>query len=939
VVRGCRRCLEDNRERVLEHQAAEPSASGASEQHRFDVFISYSRRDAAFARRLQRALGSYTPPADLAVPQRRLRVFRDESDFQGTEYQAAIEQVLRSSAKLLVVCSPNSRSSRYVGGEIASFAALRGKEHIVSVLIAGVPNNEEPGTDGQKAFHDELVMRLPVPLAADYRGWDDKRDRIERDRFESGWYKLLADIYAGYGVDRSAIEQREKRRQQRTRRLRMALLSGLTLVLASLTVWALISRQEAIAQRNTAQSRFLAAQSMSGAHTFDVAMLLAAAAQRTAPTFEAWEALFVGLQRQPALQRFLRGVDGTVQRIFVGRNGACATAWTESDKTVVWDLSTGRVRLQVAGYAIPDHSCASLVVAPDDGIERRPLDQFHNPLWSVTDGSGRPTAWTVDPADATLAVAHTGGRLLLRDMADGHILRELAASGSTWTYLQFSADGRALAAMDNRGMVHRWNATTLAPLSPAAGCGTSRADVFAISRDLRWCASGGPGRLVVTDLTSIAAQEIDLGTPWILALDFSPDGRTLMAGVQGGELQFWNLETALRDGARARPVAWSEHRSDVTAAAFSQDGGAIVSSARDRSLIVWQTAPRNRLVSEVARTAETSVIAVDTDAARIVIGTPAGDLLVLPIGPEPAPPPVPLTNVGKAVTAVALRKNGEILAGTADGEMVGVHGQSPRRAFAAAEAKPIVRIRLNADESRAAAITENGVVTVWDVATGARIATFAGDSPREGRGAGILPGVDAVFEPGGSRVVSVHGDQQAFLWDWTAGAPRFVPLPFRPIAYFSSAAFASDGRTIALGTGMYEGEVVLIDAANAGEPVTRLPGHQLLDVTGLAFSPDGRLLFSGGFDAAVGVWDVAGRRRIGEMYRADGSITSLAYATSGRAVTAMTERGGVLRWDLDLERWLENACRIANRELSPEERARYMDGAAGPTICAPPGGP
>jgi WD40 repeat protein len=933
---------------VLEHQVVEPSASGAFDQHRFDVFISYSRRDGAFARRLQRALGSYTPPGDLAVPQRRLRVFRDESDFQGTEYEAAIERTLQSSAKLLVVCSPNSRSSPYVGGEIARFAALRGKEHIVSVLLAGVPNNEEPGPDGQKAFHDELVMRLPVPLAADYRGWDDKRDRIERERFESSWYKLLADIYAEYGVDRSGIEQREKRRQRRTRRIWTAFVSGLTLVLASLTVWALISRQEAIAQRNTAQSRFLAAQSMSGAHTFDVAMLLAAAAQRTAPTFEAWEALFVGLQRQPAVQRFLYGVDAPARRIFVGRNGTCATAWTESNKTVVWDLSTGRRRLEISGAAMPDHSCSSLVVASGDGgIELRPLDQFQTRLWSATDAPGAPTAWTIAPNDTTLARAHPGGRLLLRDMADGRIRNELTASGPGWVHLQFSVDGRALAGIDDGGMVHRWDAATLAPLSPAVRCGTPPAEIVAISRDLRWCASGGPGRLVVTDLTDTAAKELDLGTPWILALDFSPDGRTLMAGVQGGDLQFWNIEGALRDTARARPVrlaqsrpvAWSEHRSDVTAAAYSLDGGAIVSSARDGSVIVWQPDPPSRLVSAVARTAETSAVAADADAMRIAIGTTTGDLLVSPIEPEQTRAAVPLTNIGKAVTAVALRRNGEILAGTADGEIVGVNGQSPRRGFSARQPKPIVRIRVNADESRAAAITENGIVTVWDVATGALLATFPGGRPREGRGGGITPGVDAVFEPRGSRVVSVHGDQQAFLWDWNAGQPHFSPLLFQPTSYFTSAAFAADGKTIALGTGIYEGEVVLIDAANPEAPVTRLPGHDLQDVTGLAFSPDGRLLFSSGFDRGVAVWDVAGRRRIGEVYRADGGITTLAYATNGAAVTAVTERGSVLRWDLDFERWLEKACRVANRELSPEETARFMGGAGGQTACPRPEGP
>src|SRR5215203_5241123 len=95
-----------------------PENEHSVESFKFDVFISYSRRDLAFARKLQRALDNYTPPRDLRVPQRRLRVFRDESDFRGNEYISALESILASAAKVLVICSPHSRASAYVGAEI-----------------------------------------------------------------------------------------------------------------------------------------------------------------------------------------------------------------------------------------------------------------------------------------------------------------------------------------------------------------------------------------------------------------------------------------------------------------------------------------------------------------------------------------------------------------------------------------------------------------------------------------------------------------------------------------------------------------------------------------------------------------------------------------------------------------------------------------------------
>ena len=48
-----------------------------------DAFISYSRKDIEFARKLEKALEDYKPPRDIKVPQRNLVVFRDETDFTG----------------------------------------------------------------------------------------------------------------------------------------------------------------------------------------------------------------------------------------------------------------------------------------------------------------------------------------------------------------------------------------------------------------------------------------------------------------------------------------------------------------------------------------------------------------------------------------------------------------------------------------------------------------------------------------------------------------------------------------------------------------------------------------------------------------------------------------------------------------------------------------
>ena len=90
---------------VPANSAAPPSSSST-----FDVFISYSRQDLAFSRRLENTLESYKPPKGLGVPQRHLQVFRDESDFTGVEYFQALDAHLRNAPR----CSRRPRRIRCI---------------------------------------------------------------------------------------------------------------------------------------------------------------------------------------------------------------------------------------------------------------------------------------------------------------------------------------------------------------------------------------------------------------------------------------------------------------------------------------------------------------------------------------------------------------------------------------------------------------------------------------------------------------------------------------------------------------------------------------------------------------------------------------------------------------------------------------------------------
>ena len=62
------------------------------------------------------------------------------------------------------------------------------------------------------AFPDALCEVLNMPLAADYRGFDPGRSRVDRGVYEGSWYTTLANLY---DISRSQIEQRERKRRAR----------------------------------------------------------------------------------------------------------------------------------------------------------------------------------------------------------------------------------------------------------------------------------------------------------------------------------------------------------------------------------------------------------------------------------------------------------------------------------------------------------------------------------------------------------------------------------------------------------------------------------------------------------------------------------------------------------------------------------------------------
>lgn len=115
---------------------------------KYTAFISYNSKDDRWAKWLQRKLEAYMLPTvvrnerDEAVkPQmqtgKKMRVFRYRSDLNTVSLNEGLAKELDEARFLIVICSPNSARSQWVGKEIQHFIDTGRRDRIIPFIIAG----------------------------------------------------------------------------------------------------------------------------------------------------------------------------------------------------------------------------------------------------------------------------------------------------------------------------------------------------------------------------------------------------------------------------------------------------------------------------------------------------------------------------------------------------------------------------------------------------------------------------------------------------------------------------------------------------------------------------------------------------------------------------------------------------------------------------------
>lgn len=178
------------------------------QEYKYFAFISYSSHDYKWGKRIQNKLEHYRMPTTLCSKHGWKRqpmrpVFFAPTDIQPGGLSEELQERLKVSRNLIVVCSPHSAQSEWVGKEIAYFHKLGRTQQIQFFIVDGIPHSGNPKTE---CFNPIIkTLELPEILGANIH---ERIYRLPWLNQERAYVQLITKLL---GVEFDSIWQRHRR--------------------------------------------------------------------------------------------------------------------------------------------------------------------------------------------------------------------------------------------------------------------------------------------------------------------------------------------------------------------------------------------------------------------------------------------------------------------------------------------------------------------------------------------------------------------------------------------------------------------------------------------------------------------------------------------------------------------------------------------------------
>ena len=339
----------------------------------------------------------------------------------------------------------------------------------------------------------------------------------------------------------------------------------------------------------------------------------------------------------------------------------------------------------------------------------------------------------------------------------------------------------------------------------------------------------------------------------VLSIAFSPDGMFLISGSSDGTARIWDVNAG-------QEVSRRSHDDEVGIVAVHPSGKWVASGSDDGAIQIWETSTGD-LVSQFMHDSAVHDLAFSPDGMQLVSGSSDGTARVWNVF------------TGEELSRMVYNSFVATVAFSPDGKWVASGG---------------------CDEFDVEWACRSGSARVWEAKTGRELS-------RVDYGYYVLA---IAFSPDGSWVVAGVAPWGNNLQIWEASTGKVVSTmsSFHKSGVWT-VAFSPDGNWVAAGgcdkrsgmkTPCYEGSARVWDSTT-GEEVALLPHAG--DVQTIEFSPDGKLIASGGNDGLARVWQVNKNQEIAQLPH-EGIILSVTFSPDGNRVASAGSNAIIRMWNL-----------------------------------------
>jgi WD40 repeat protein len=663
----------------------------------------------------------------------------------------------------------------------------------------------------------------------------------------------------------------------------------------------------------------------------DLALLLSVAAYQTSDTLQAKSALLTGLER--ALSRSVVPFGPFLPPR--QNSDVYAVAFSPDGQRLAWSTQDGLIYLwDVPGQKIietlenPSTTFIySIAFSPDGNTLATAGADNYVVLWDVTPGQpARITqprlfaknivhsiSYNRDGSQLALA---SGSQIQIWDTALRRHIITLKGHNDTVNSVSWSPDGSRLASGGDDSRVWIWDANEMMRLYQQAGGGDNNQEVE-------------------LEPNSGAGTVLPRQTSPIWSVSWSLNNRLLASGAGNGTITIWNAATLQPQG---EPL--KGHSRAVRSLAFDRDGTTLASAGDDATILFWDLNTRTQLPPITDNTLRVNSLAFSLKGKSLLASGSFDNtvgiyevITQLPLGQNRG---INLADV-KALLSGA---DGDVLlAGSQSGSTL-VAGFSPNTGnendLPVATQNEPTSVALSPNQSWLALGYADGSLEIRSASTGESV------QPPVQTGKGPISSL--AFSPDSQTLasglcgqVSQEGNNtfcsqnNIDLWDAATG-DLLKEISTEHTDSILSLAFSPDGSSLASGS---KDKTIILSDLSSGQQIERFPSRHSDSVISLAFSPqNGQMLASGSLDQTLILWDATTFQPIGQaLLGANGGVTSLSFAPDSKTLVSGSDTGSITLWDVDIQSWEQRACKLAGRDLNPDEWRQFFPGRAQHDIC------